>query len=253
MQNSLRLCSLLLCLLVLAACSTGPQPEPPMPVSPPAPAEPIFIQPQSVKAVHDWPQRRHLVALMHEAKLELSNMHQVGDETVPVVVLESQSHQLLMGGGQDMSDYQTKLDVYVNANPAHTAVWTEAELLAQFSLMLDWSTLFLSQQRHLDYPQLQRLLSAYLHGAMEPFPYDYQLAVSLMHDQSQAATLLVIEGAAMAPHIAEFQARLLAALHDLEHSSDAVLQGYGRPLLGLAMSQRNAPLVRFLLLPTVTE
>ena len=253
MQNCLRLFSLLLCLLVLAACSTGPKQVPAVPEPVPTPAEPVYISPESAKALHDWPQRRHLLALMHEAKVELNNMLEVGDETVPVVLLQSQSHQLLMGGGQDIADYKTKLDAYVSANQAQTAVWTEAELLAQFSIMLDWSTAVLSQQRHLDYPHLQSLLVDYLHVAMDAFPYDYELAVSLIHDQHKAYSLLLVEGAAMAPHLAEYQARLLAALHELEDSSTETLHGYGKAMLGPAMKSRQAPLVRFVLLPTVSE
>ena len=253
MQNYLRFLSLLICARVLAACSTGPKQEPPAPEPAPTPAEPVYIPPASVKADHDWPQRRHLLVLMHEAQLELANMLEVGDETVPVVLLESQSHQLLMGGGQDIADYQTKLDAYVRANKAQTAVWTEEELLAQFSIMLGWSTAVLSQKMHLDYPHLQSLLVDYLHAAMDPFPYDYELAVSLIHDQQNANTLLLVEGAAMAPHLAEFQARLLAALHELEHSSTEVLQGYAKAVLGPAIKSRKTPLVRFVLLPTVSE
>ena len=253
MQNNLRLLSLLTCVLVLAACSTGPKQVPPVPEPTPTPAEPVYIPPASVNANHDWPQRRHLLVLMHEAQLELANMLAVGDETAPIVLLESQSHQLFMGGGQDIADYQTKLDAYVSANQAQTAVWTEAELLAQFSIMLDWSTAEFSQQMHLDYPHLQRLLVDYLHVAMDPFPYDYELAVSLIHDQQKAYSLLLVEGAALAPHIGEFQARLLTALHDLEAGFTAVLPGYGKALLGPTMTLRKAPLVRFVLLPIVSE
>ena len=253
MQNYLRLLSLLTCVLVLAACSTGPKLEPSAPIAPLTPAEPIEIPPESVRAEHDWPQRRHLLVLMHEAQLELANKLELGDETVPMVLLESQSHQLLMGGGQDIADYQTKLAAYVSANKAQTAVWTEAERLGQFSIMLDWSTAVISQQMHLDYAHLRRLLVDYLHVAMAPFPYDYDLAVSLIHDQHEAYSLLVVEGAAMAPHLAEFQARLLTALHELEGGSKSVLDGYGKSMLGPAIKSRKAPLVRFVLLPTVSE
>lgn len=255
MQSLLRFLAISIMLSFLAACSTGPKPVPePAPEPDPGPeVAPKFVQPQSVPAKHHWLQRPYLLSLMQEAEQELTRMSALDDGTLPVLLLESQAHQLLMAGGDDIAEYQHKVASFNKLNPSQPVPWVEGELLAQFSAMLDWSTVAVAGQMDLDYLALQGGLKSYLVGQLQAFPFVYELAISIAHDSNNQHSLLIIEGATEQTHMAELQALVLASIHLIETQSIAALQGYDQRLLRPALKANNGPLVRFILQPVADE
>lgn len=252
MQLTLRTTYLMVCILALAACSSTPTPEPSPTPEPVAVVKPLvidFVQPQSVTARHHWQQRTHLHAHVHEAKVALSEMETVVDRTIPVTIVESQSHQLLIGGGEDMTEYQHMLAVYTSINTSQTATWHNELPLEQFSLLVDWQVKDLINQRDLDYALLQEMIRNYLMDSLAAYPFAYELAVSIAHEKDDHTSVLIIDGAADPEHSAELQARLLAALHDLSVANDSSLGLYSGEFLRPALAARSGPLVRFILRP----
>lgn len=252
MQLTLRSTYLMVCVLALAACSSAPTPEPPPPAEAVAAVKPVginYVQPKSVTARHSWAQRRHLHAHVHEALTALPDMESVTDRTVPVAIVESQSYQLLMGGGKDVAEYQQMLAAYTAMNNSHIATWHNGAALSQFSLLLGWPVKDLINQRDLDYVLLQKMVKNYLAENLASYPFTYELAVSIAHDKQAETSLLIIDGATDVQNSAELQARLLTALHDLSVAHDTPLGLYGGEFIRPALAARNGPLVRFLLRP----
>lgn len=252
MHLTLRYTYLMVCVLALAACSSAPTPEPSPPAEPVVAIKPAvikYVQPKSVSAKHSWAQKLHLHAHVHEALLALPDMESMDDRTVPVAIVESQSYQLLMGGGKDVAEYQQMLSAYSTMNNSPMATWHNEAALSQFSLLLGWQVAGLINQRDLDYELLQKMVKNYLVEDLASFPFAYELAVSIAHDEPAQTSLLIIDGATDPQNSAELQARLLTALHDLSVAHDTPLGLYSGEFIRPALVARNGPLVRFLLRP----